>query len=341
MDGGFRASFRRDPVGACVAAGLPGLAAELGGAGGGMETLELRESRSSLAGVVMAVAAEGLSVVEAQALVGASRARGLHGVKLPRALQRGVSGAERRVTGGVHGVEHRVLGQVKGVERGLGVKGSPASASSAASGWFGWVGVGGGFGWLGWGFGCGGGFGWVAGVVGGGFGVGVWGRLVVVGCRRRCRRRVGVRVLRWRVVVRGRMWCRVRLVRLVVVGSGTAGGGSGGSVAGGAGSHVVSSGSAGGSGWVGVGWLLGGRRWWRVVRLFGGVGRGLRCRAPGRPVRWVGVRARRVVGWCQSAAGALEGGWGRGRGWGSGRVRWWWRCVVVGALWPGGGCRGC
>jgi len=47
VDPVFRGEFRRDPVGACVAAGLPGLAAELGGAGGGMETLELRESRSS------------------------------------------------------------------------------------------------------------------------------------------------------------------------------------------------------------------------------------------------------------------------------------------------------
>src|SRR5947209_20634277 len=68
VDPVFRGEFRRDPVGACVAAGLPGLAGELGrGSGSGMETLELRESRSSLAGVVMAAAVEGLSVAEAQA----------------------------------------------------------------------------------------------------------------------------------------------------------------------------------------------------------------------------------------------------------------------------------
>ena len=70
VDPVFRGEFRRDPVGACVAAGLPGLAVELGGSGSsGLETLELRESRSSLAGVVMAAAVEGLSVAEAQAFV--------------------------------------------------------------------------------------------------------------------------------------------------------------------------------------------------------------------------------------------------------------------------------
>ncbi|HEY2320511.1 MAG TPA: hypothetical protein VGH67_19540, partial [Solirubrobacteraceae bacterium] len=46
VDPVFRGEFRRDPVGACVAAGLPGLARELGaGVGSGMQTLELRESR--------------------------------------------------------------------------------------------------------------------------------------------------------------------------------------------------------------------------------------------------------------------------------------------------------
>ena len=62
VDPEFRAEFRRDPSGACVAAGLPGLAGELGGSGKAMHTMELRESRSSLAGVVMAIAAEGIAL---------------------------------------------------------------------------------------------------------------------------------------------------------------------------------------------------------------------------------------------------------------------------------------
>src|SRR5580693_3796412 len=97
VDPVFRAEFRRDPVGACVVAGLAGvvgglpvLGGELGaGVGSGMETLELRESRSSLAGVVMAAAVEGLSVAEAQAFV-EHGAKGLHGVRLPGRLGHGV-----------------------------------------------------------------------------------------------------------------------------------------------------------------------------------------------------------------------------------------------------------
>ncbi|HXD65304.1 MAG TPA: hypothetical protein VNV17_11840, partial [Solirubrobacteraceae bacterium] len=59
VDPVFRAEFRRDPVGACVVAGLPGLA-----------------------GVVMAAAVEGLSVAEAQAFV-EHGAKGLHGLRVP------------------------------------------------------------------------------------------------------------------------------------------------------------------------------------------------------------------------------------------------------------------
>jgi hypothetical protein len=116
VDPVFRGEFRRDPVGACVAAGLPGLARELGvGVGSGLETLELRESRSSLAGVVMAAAVEGLSVAEARAFV-EHGVHGVHGVK-------GVSGSSLgrgvRVPSGVsrvQGVEHRVVGEVRGVQ---------------------------------------------------------------------------------------------------------------------------------------------------------------------------------------------------------------------------------
>ena len=64
-DAGFRAEFRADPAGSCRAMGLEGLAAELS-ARPGVSALESRESKSSLAGVVMAVAAEGVAVVELQ-----------------------------------------------------------------------------------------------------------------------------------------------------------------------------------------------------------------------------------------------------------------------------------
>jgi hypothetical protein len=57
----FRARFRRDPAAAARAAGLVGLAEELEG-GDPMETLEPRESRSSLAGVLLAGVLEGVGV---------------------------------------------------------------------------------------------------------------------------------------------------------------------------------------------------------------------------------------------------------------------------------------
>ena len=129
VDPVFRAEFRRDPAGACVAAGLPGLAGELGG-GGGMETLELRESRSSLAGVVMAAAVEGLSVAEAQAFV-EHGVKGLHGVRVPGRLGHGVRvpsevqkvrGLEHRAVGRVHRLEHEVKGGGSAAQ-GLGRRG--------------------------------------------------------------------------------------------------------------------------------------------------------------------------------------------------------------------------
>ena len=125
VDPEFRAEFRRDPAGACVAAGLPELAVELGGSGKGMQTLELRESRSSLAGVVMAAAVEGLSVAEAQALVShrlpGGLGKALRGVKLPRGA-RALKG-----TLSPSGVERRV-------ERGLGLRGGSVKGLVGGSG---------------------------------------------------------------------------------------------------------------------------------------------------------------------------------------------------------------
>ncbi|MEA2293306.1 MAG: hypothetical protein QOE86_945, partial [Solirubrobacteraceae bacterium] len=64
-DPAFRTRFRRDPAKACREAGLDALANEMSLApGGAMMTLEVRESRSSLAGVMMAAAMEGVGVYE-------------------------------------------------------------------------------------------------------------------------------------------------------------------------------------------------------------------------------------------------------------------------------------
>ena len=62
-DPAFRARFRRDPAGACREAGLEELAQEMSlGAGKAMYTLDVRESKSSLAGVMMAAAMEGVGI---------------------------------------------------------------------------------------------------------------------------------------------------------------------------------------------------------------------------------------------------------------------------------------
>src|SRR6476661_740137 len=64
-DPAFRARFRRDPAGACREAGLEELAQEMSlGAGKAMYTLDVRESKSSLAGVMMAAAMEGVGIYQ-------------------------------------------------------------------------------------------------------------------------------------------------------------------------------------------------------------------------------------------------------------------------------------
>jgi putative modified peptide len=64
-DPAFRARFRRDPAGACREAGLDDLAQEMSlGAGKAMYTLDVRESKSSLAGVMMAAAMEGVGIYQ-------------------------------------------------------------------------------------------------------------------------------------------------------------------------------------------------------------------------------------------------------------------------------------
>src|SRR3954451_22807106 len=63
VDPTFRARFRRDPAGACRDVGLERLAEEMAfGGGKAMHTLDMRESKSSLAGVMMAAAMEGVVI---------------------------------------------------------------------------------------------------------------------------------------------------------------------------------------------------------------------------------------------------------------------------------------
>ena len=61
----FRGAFRRDPVAASRRAGLESVAEEMAQSGGkAMDTLDVRESRSSLAGVLMAAAFEGVGAYD-------------------------------------------------------------------------------------------------------------------------------------------------------------------------------------------------------------------------------------------------------------------------------------
>src|SRR3954453_9629414 len=65
VDPAFRTRCRRDPAAACREAGLDELAEEMQlGAGKAMMTLDVRESKSSLAGVMMAAAMEGVGVMQ-------------------------------------------------------------------------------------------------------------------------------------------------------------------------------------------------------------------------------------------------------------------------------------
>jgi len=69
----FRARFRREPIAVCHEFGLLDVAEELEQSGKALHTLELRESKSSLAGVLMAAAAEGVGVAEFARYVHGSR----------------------------------------------------------------------------------------------------------------------------------------------------------------------------------------------------------------------------------------------------------------------------
>ena len=87
-DARFRAAFRRDPAAAARKYELNDLADELSQKGRASETLEIRESRSSLAGVLMAAAAEGFDASDLSASAGAGRLEAPAQVAVTRALSR-------------------------------------------------------------------------------------------------------------------------------------------------------------------------------------------------------------------------------------------------------------
>jgi hypothetical protein len=64
VDAELRRRFRSDAASVLVEAGLPELAAGIGHGGRALMTLEMRESRSSLAGVMVAAAAEGVDLAQ-------------------------------------------------------------------------------------------------------------------------------------------------------------------------------------------------------------------------------------------------------------------------------------
>ena len=177
VDPEFRAEFRRDPSGACVACGLPGLAVELGGSGKAMHTMELRESRSSLAGVVMAIAAEGIALEQVERLAShglpGGLGKALHGVRLPKEAH-GLGKAASAPAGLEHKLEHRAGVSPASLKHAAGAGapgGAPGVAGGSSSGAAGGGGAGGGAGAAG-GGGAGGGAAGAAGSAGGAGGSG-------------------------------------------------------------------------------------------------------------------------------------------------------------------------
>ena len=135
VDPVFRAQFRADPVEVCRSNGLDDLAEEFGSTGKAMHTLEMRESKSSLAGVVMAVAAEGVGVVELKGMLGHG---GLHGPAKAAALKALKAGGVKTPHGGAAGLAKAAGVHVpSGGASGKALKSALAQASHAASGGFG------------------------------------------------------------------------------------------------------------------------------------------------------------------------------------------------------------
>ena len=104
----FRAAFRRNPAAAAKKYELDDLAEEFSAKGKAMYTLEIRESRSSLAGVMMAAAAEGVDASDLSQSAGAGQLDTPASIAVNRALSRAnlqaVTGGAATGGGGGNGV---------------------------------------------------------------------------------------------------------------------------------------------------------------------------------------------------------------------------------------------
>ena len=135
-DPAFRARFRRDPAAVCREAGLDELADEMTRApGAAMMTLDVRESRSSLAGVVMAAAMEGVGVYEftrTSCRASRTRARAIGGVlsQVDLPAVKDVARGARRRGGGAAGAARGRSGPTGGRWR----RGWPRARRRAAGG---------------------------------------------------------------------------------------------------------------------------------------------------------------------------------------------------------------
>jgi cell wall-associated NlpC family hydrolase len=125
----FRRMFRRDPSAACLAAGLDDAAAEFTSSGSALQTLELRESKSSLAGLLMAAAAEGAAVYQF-----AEHARSNFGGELADLAHQALDKAGGGGGGAAHqhAAEH-VLGQGPAPEAPTSLGGSAPGAMADAA----------------------------------------------------------------------------------------------------------------------------------------------------------------------------------------------------------------
>jgi hypothetical protein len=142
LDPVLRARFRQDPAEVCRAEGFDELAKELAPGGDATHTLELRESRSSLAGVVMAVAAEGMALAELRglaghALQGPARASALKALKGagPKTPAADLAGVERhlRPSGQAAHLERELRGAGPSHPDAPGSSPAPESASSGSA----------------------------------------------------------------------------------------------------------------------------------------------------------------------------------------------------------------
>ena len=147
-DRAFRASFRQNPAAAAKKYGLDDLAEELSGKGKALYTLEIRESRSSLAGMMLAAAAEGVSASDLADQVGQGQLDTPAQIALTRALSRvdlqavagpSHSGADGVAGAGVEAVDPAAAGPAlndsgQGLESGVfaGV-GEPGAEPEGAS----------------------------------------------------------------------------------------------------------------------------------------------------------------------------------------------------------------